>query len=94
MLVSQEDPKPLPPPYTLVMGNQPLSPSLVRRRLCVLSPPLFPFFPRPCMLTLGDGQLVEPDVVHDRLHLPVLQEGVPGHLTEVHHPCQRKDMGA
>lgn len=45
MLVSQEDPKPLPPPYTLVMGNQPLSPSLVRRRLCVLSQPLFPFFP-------------------------------------------------
>lgn len=26
----------------------------------------------PHMLTLGDGQLVEPDVVHDRLHLPVL----------------------
>jgi len=46
------------------------------------------------MLTLGDGQLAEPDVVHDRLHLPVLQERVPGHLAEVHHPCRREDTGA
>lgn len=56
--------------------------------------PFFPSSPQPHTLTLGDGQLVEPDVVHDRLHLPVLQERVPGHLTEVHHPCWREDTGA
>lgn len=37
-------------------------------------------------LTLRDGHLVELDVVHDRTDLPVLQHGVSGHLTEVHHP--------
>lgn len=38
------------------------------------------------VLTLGDGRLVEFDVVHHRADLPVLQHRVSGHLTEVHHP--------
>lgn len=41
---------------------------------------------RAAVLTLGDGHLVEFDVVHHRPDLPVLQHGVSGHLAEVHHP--------
>lgn len=70
-------------PWALQTSQAPSPPPT--RRCCVPSPPLF------APLTLGDGQLVEPDVVHDGLHLPVLQERVPGHLAEVHHPCQRED---
>lgn len=88
-----EPTKPLLPPYTLAIGNQALSPSPAKKGYVTSCHPFSPYSPCPCTLTLGDGHLVEPDMVHNRLHLPVLQEGIPRHLTEVHHACHRKDTG-
>lgn len=36
-------------------------------------------------LTLGDGHLVEFDVVHHRPDLPMLQHRISRHFTEVYH---------